>query len=220
MRVAVWGNSRAGLNFARRLEWAGHTIESLEDPSELDRFDALIIAATARELEAAVGDVAKHVRHRQIIIHTSLLVGVVALDELEIRGCVTIAAAPLADSYAVSAPDEVAETVIGLLLSEISQSAETVPEEQRAERAARLYYAEMLGALSVWAAIKAGIIENYMGGAFDLDAGDIIDAYPAAVELGMARNYRDVARMVGGQEKIEELELWAVRKEAPWQNNS
>lgn len=220
MRVAVWGNSRAGLNFARRLEWAGHTIESLEDPSELDRFDALIIAATARELEAAVGDVAKHVRPRQIIIHTSLLVGVEALDELEIRGCVTIAAAPLADSYAVSAPDEVAETVIGLLLSEISQSAETVPEEQRAERAARLYYAEMLGALSVWAAIKAGIIENFMGGAFDLDAGDIIDAYPAAVELGMARNYRDVARMVGGQEKIEELELWAVRKEAPWQNNS
>ena len=36
----------------------------------------------------------------------------------------------------------------------------------------------------------------------------------------MARNYRDVARMVGEQEKIEELELWAVRKEAPWQSNS
>lgn len=220
MRVAVWGNSRAGRNFAQRLEWAGHTVEQIEDPAQLDRFDALIIAATARELEVAVGDVAKHVRPRQIVIHTSLLAGVEALDDLETRGCVTIAAAPLADSYAVSAPDEVAETVIGLLLSEISQSAETVPEEQRAERAARLYYAEMLGALSVWAAIKAGIIENYMGGAFDLDAGDIIDAYPAAVELGMARNYRDVARMVGGQEKIEELELWAVRKEAPWQNNS
>ena len=55
---------------------------------------------------------------------------------------------------------------------------------------------------------------------FDLDADDIIDAYPAAVELGMARNYRDVARMVGEQEKIEELELWALGKEAPWQSNS
>ncbi len=220
MRVAVWGNSRAGRNFAQRLEWAGHTVEQIEDPAQLERFDTLILAVTAGELEGAVGNVAKHVRPRQIVIHTSLLAGVEALDELEVRGCVTIAAAPLADSYAVGTLDEVADTVIRLLLSEIHQTAEAVPEARRAERAARLYYAEMLGALSVWAAIKAGIIENYMGGAFDLDAGDIIDAYPAAVELGMARNYRDVARMVGGQEKIEELELWAVRKEAPWQNNS
>ena len=220
MRVAVWGDSRAGINFALRLEMAGHTIEKLEDPAQLDRFDALILAATARELEGAVGDVEKHVRPKQIVIHTSLLAGVEALDELETRGCLTIAAAPLGDSYAVGTLDEVAETVIGLLLSEIHQTAETVPAAQRAERAARLYYAEMLGELSAWAALKAGIIENFMGGAFDLDAGDIIDAYPAAVELGMARNYRDVARMVGGQEKIEELELWAVRKEAPWQNNS
>lgn len=220
MRVAVWGSSRAGRNFAQRLEWAGHTVEQIEDPAQLERFDTLILAVTAGELEGAVGNVAKHVRPRQIVIHTSLLAGVEALDDLETRGCVTIAAAPLADSYAVSAPDEVAEAVIGLLLSEISQSAETVPEEQRAERAARLYYAEMLGELSAWAALKAGIIEDFMGSSFDLDAGDVIDAYPAAVELGMARNYRDVARMVGEQEKIEELELWAVRKEAPWQNNS
>lgn len=220
MRVAVWGDSRAGINFALRLEMAGHTIEKLEDPAQLDRFDALILAATARELEGAVGDVEKHVRPKQIVIHTSLLAGVEALDELETRGCLTIAAAPLGDSYAVGTLDEVADTVIGLLLSEIHQTAETVPAAQRAERAARLYYAEMLGALSVWAAIKAGIIENLMGSAFDLDADDIIAAYPAAVELGMARNYRDVARMVGEQEKIEELELWAVRKEAPWQSNS
>ncbi|TVU84059.1 hypothetical protein FQN05_06260 [Corynebacterium aurimucosum] len=220
MRVAVWGHSRAGHNFARRLEWAGHTVENLENPAQLDRFDALILAATARELEGAVGDVAKHVRPKQIVIHTSLLAGVEALDELETRGCVTIAAAPLGDSYAVGTLDEVAETVIGLLLSEIHQTAETVPEAQRAERAARLFYAEMLGALTVWASIKAEIIEHFMGSSFDLDADDIIDAYPAAVELGMARNYRDVARMVGEQEKIEELELWAVRKGAPWQNNS
>ena len=78
----------------------------------------------------------------------------------------------------------------------------------------------MLAALTAWASIKAGIIEDFMGSSFDLDADDIIAAYPAAVELGMARNYRDVARMVGEQEKIEELELWAVRKEAPWQSNS
>ena len=220
MRVAVWGDSRAGINFARRLELAGHTIERLEDPAQLDRFDTLIMAATARELEAAVEDVAPHVRPRQIVIHTSLLAGVEALDELETQGCVTIAAAPMGDSYAVSSPDEVAETVISLLLSEIHQTAETVPEAQRAERAARLFYAEMLAALTAWASIKAGIIEDFMGSSFDLDADDIIDAYPAAVELGMARNYRDVARMVGEQEKIEELELWAVRKEAPWQNNS
>ena len=220
MRVAVWGDSRAGINFALRLEMAGHTIEKLEDPAQLDRFDALILAATARELEGAVGDVEKHVRPKQIVIHTSLLAGVEALDELETRGCLTIAAAPLGDSYAVGTLDEVAETVIGLLLSEIHQTAETVPAAQRAERAARLYYAEMLGVLSAWASVEAKIIEDFMGSDFELDADDIIAAYPAAVELGMARNYRDVARMVGEQEKIEELELWAVRKEAPWQNNS
>ncbi|MBE7339492.1 hypothetical protein [Corynebacterium aurimucosum] len=221
MRVAVWGNSRAGLNFARRLEWAGHTIESLEDPSELDRFDALIIAATARELEAAVGDVAKHVRPRQIIIHTSLLAGVEALDELETRGCLAIAAAPMGwESCAISTLDEVADTVIGLLLSEIHLTPEYLPEEQRLERAARMYYAEMLWALHSRAALAAKIIDDFPSHVPDLDTGDIIDAYPAAVELGMARNYRDVARMVGEQERIEELELWAVRKEAPWQNNS
>lgn len=220
MRVAVWGNSRAGLNFARRLEWAGHTVEQIEDPAQLGRFDALILAVTAGELEKAVEDAAKHVRPRQIVIHTSLLAGVEALDELETRGCVTIAAAPLGDSYAVGTLDEVSETVIGLLLSEIHQTSETVSEAQRAERAARLYYAEMLGVLCAWASVEAKIIENFMGSDFELDADDIIAAYPAAVELGMARNYRDVARMVGEQEKIEELELWAVRKEAPWQNNS
>ena len=32
MRVAVWGDSRAGIHFALRLEMAGHTIEKLEDP--------------------------------------------------------------------------------------------------------------------------------------------------------------------------------------------
>lgn len=220
MRVAVWGNSRAGINFALRLEMAGHTIEKLEDPAQLDRFDALILAATARELEGAVGDVEKHVRPRQIVIHTSLLAGVEALDELETRGCVTIAAAPLGDSYAVGTLDEVAETVISLLLSEIHQTAETVPEAQRAERAARLYYAEMLGVLSAWASLEAKIIEDFMGSDFELDADDIIAAYPAAVELGMARNYRDVARMVGEKKNMEELELWALRKEAPWQSNS
>ena len=59
-----------------------------------------------------------------------------------------------------------------------------------------------------------------MGSDFELDADDIIAAYPAAVELGMARNYRDVARMVGEKKNMEELELWALRKEAPWQSNS
>ena len=220
MRVAVWGDSRAGINFALRLEMAGHTIEKLEDPAQLDRFDALILAATARELEGAVGDVETHVRPKQIVIHTSLLAGVEALDELETRGCLTIAAAPLGDSYAVGTLDEVADTVISLLLSEIHQTVETVPEAQRAERAARLYYAEMLGVLSAWASVEAKIIEDFMGSAFELDAGDIIAAYPAAVELGMARNYRDVARMVGEKKNMEELELWAVRKEAPWQSNS
>ena len=220
MRVAVWGSSRAGINFAHRLEMAGHTIEYLEDPAELGRFDALILAATARELEGAVGDVEKHVRPKQIVIHTSLLAGVEALDELETRGCLTIAAAPLGDSYAVGTLDEVAETVIGLLLSEIHQTAETVPAAQRAERAARLYYAEMLGVLSAWASVEAKIIEDFMGSDFELDADDIIAAYPAAVELGMARNYRDVARMVGEKKNMEELELWALRKEAPWRNNS
>lgn len=220
MRVAVWGNSRAGHNFARRLEMAGHTVENLENPAQLGRFDALILAVTARELEGAVGDVAKHVRPKQIVIHTSLLAGVEALDELETRGCVTIAAAPLGDSYAVGTLDEVAETVISLLLSEIHQTAETVPEAQRAERAARLYYAEMLGVLSAWASLEAKIIEDFMGSDFELDADDIIAAYPAAVELGMARNYRDVARMVGEKKNMEELELWALRKEAPWQSNS
>lgn len=220
MRVAVWGNSRAGINFALRLEMAGHTIEKLEDPAQLDRFDALILAATARELDGAVGDVEKHVRPKQIVLHTSLLAGVEALDELETRGCLTIAAAPLGDSYAVGTLDEVAETVIGLLLSEIHQTAETVPAAQRAERAARLYYAEMLGVLSAWASVEAKIIEDFMGSDFELDADDIIAAYPAAVELGMARNYRDVARMVGEKKNMEELELWALRKEAPWRNNS
>ena len=143
-----------------------------------------------------------------------------ALDELETRGCLTIAAAPLGDSYAVGALDEVADTVISLLLSEIHQTAETVPEAQRAERAARLYYAEMLGVLSAWASLEAKIIEDFMGSDFELDADDIIAAYPAAVELGMARNYRDVARMVGEKKNMEELELWALRKEAPWQSNS
>lgn len=220
MRVAVWGNSRAGLNFARRLEWAGHTVEQIEDPAQLGRFDALILAVTAGELEKAVEDAAKHVRPRQIVIHTSLLAGVEALDELETRGCVTIAAAPLGDSYAVGTLDEVSETVIGLLLSEIHQTSETVSEAQRAERAARLYYAEMLRVLHCRAMLAAKIIDDFPSHVPKVDTGDIIDAYPAARELGLARNYRDVARMVGEQEKIEELELWALRKEAPWQNNS
>ena len=220
MRVAVWGNSRAGLNFARRLEWAGHTVEQIEDPAQLGRFDALILAVTAGELEKAVEDAAKHVRPRQIVIHTSLLAGVEALDELETRGCVTIAAAPLGDSYAVGTLDEVSETVIGLLLSEIHQTSETVSEAQRAERAARLYYAEMLRVLHCRAMLAAKIIDDFPSHVPKVDTGDIIDAYPAARELGLVRNYRDVARMVGEQEKIEELELWALRKEAPWQNNS
>lgn len=221
MRVAVWGGSRAGFHFARRLGMAGHTVERLEDPSELDRFDALILAVTAGELEGAVGDVAKHVRPRQIVIHTSLLAGVEALDELETRGCLTIAAAPMGgETCAISTLDEVTDTVIGLLLTEIHLAPEHLPEEQRLERAARVYYAEMLRVLHCRAMLAAKIIDDFPSHVPKVDTGDIIDAYPAARELGLARNYRDVARMVGEQEKIEELELWALRKEAPWQNNS
>lgn len=221
MRVALLGLTPGGMGLAQLMECAGHTVEELEDPQQLDGYQALILGVGEQQLERSISAVEPHVHDRLIVIHTCLSRGVQVLDPLETRGCVVIAAAPTgfapngAETWLVSTLDELGETIAELILGENQATAVMLADAARPAHAARIYYAAMLLRLSVIAVRETGLDEDpavpfpHLWG----DSADIIAAFRGIEEPGLRRAYRDVARRVGEVFQMHDLELWALQEE-------
>lgn len=221
MRIAVYGSSPAGLQLADGLAAAGHKVLPLRQLEGTGAGDGVadaqcvILAVSPGLLPRVVELVAPHVRDGQIFIHTSLAQGVQVLDDLETRGAIVIAAAPVSvDRWAVTFLDELGGTIAGLLLGELGATGIEVPDAERALLAARVTHAQMLGALAAEAAegVRRMMDADTTVG-IDADHAQAIAAYPAVKDPGERRAFVEAARRYAEIEEIQELELWAIQED-------
>lgn len=217
MRVAVFGDSAAGRALAEAMARAGHSVEPLRELECARDYDALVLAVGETRLPAAVAQLAPHVADNQICIHTCLSKGVQVMDELEIAGAVVIAAAPVSSTrWAVTALDELGETIAALIVSEIGAVAVAKTDAERGPLAARVEYARMLSRLADAAAAD---VQRHMDSetqveqmAPDLDAA--VAGLGHIEDPGLRRAYLEAARRVGEVDEVDELEMWAMQEES------
>ncbi len=196
----------------------GHNVELHGTPDTAGNFEALILSVEEAALPRLVAALTPDVYRGQIIVHTCLGAGVQALDELETRGAVVIAAAPLSPEYwAVTTADELGETIASLLLAEVGANALPIPESERGALSARVAHVQMLWTLTEDAMFK---LEQSLGGVPLQEPGhpaarQVMASFEEIEDPGLRRTYVDCARRLGEVEHDEELELWALQKEIP-----
>lgn len=211
MRVAYLGDTSAGRDLVEGMKLAGHAVDKLEDPSQLRQYQALVIAVGDARLEDTVEMLESFVFEGLIVIHTCLSRGVQVLDPLESHGVVAVAAAPFAEKrWAVTALDELGETIASLVVGEMGGSAVAYGDAERPGLAARVYYARMLRRLARHADIFEEEPPQLLG---NVDNSEIIAAFRAVDEPGLRRSYLESARRLGEVEHREELEMWALQEE-------
>ena len=216
MRVALFGNSQAGQLLAEEMRVVGHTVESLTELTELQDYQALIIALGDARLEQAVDMLETYVHDGLIVFHTCLSRGVQVLDPLETHGCVVAAIAPChARRWATTTIDELGQTIAELVLGEFQASGASLSDSERPAFAARVYYAQMMTELAV-RANEDVFSETLVKSAEALEAAEsaeIIAAYRGITEPGMRRAFVEAARRFGEVFRREELEMWALQEE-------
>lgn len=125
-RLRVWASESSTL--ASELARVGHTVTVDAPVGEAPNNDLLLIDATAPLIDA----LEPHVRHGQMVLHTSLRDGVQVLDPLEVRGAVVMAAHHIFDDFWVtSAADELGEATVSLLIGEIGGMAVPIADADR-----------------------------------------------------------------------------------------
>ncbi|MGP5496783.1 6PGD fold domain-containing protein [Corynebacterium flavescens] len=211
MRVAHLGDSSAGRELVEGMMGAGHDVVKLEDPGDLREFQALVVGVGDARLETTVEMLESFVFDGLIVIHTCLSRGVQVLDPLEAHGVVAVAAAPFAQKgWAISALDELGETIASLIVGEMGATTVDYRDTERPGLAARVYYARMLRRLARHADLFEDEPPQLLG---NVDSEEIIAAFYAIEEPGLRRSYLESARRLGEVELREELELWALQEE-------
>ena len=220
MRVALIGHSAAGSRLADGMQQAGHDVETLADLGAAGEYAAVILAVPEKSLDRMVEHMAPTVVSGQIYIHTCLSRGVQALDEVETRGAVVVAAAPVDDkTWVVSTLDELGETIGGLIVGEMGASAIALSDAERGELAAQLEYVTMLNHARTAAfdalVSRLGVEdrESLTLPQLPVDTDDVVAAFGHISDPGLRRSYVDIARRVGEVEDNEMLEMWALQEE-------
>ncbi|WP_459589227.1 Rossmann-fold NAD(P)-binding domain-containing protein [Corynebacterium camporealensis] len=212
MRVALFGASLAGRRLADGLEAAGHSVSLLQDPANIAEADLLILGVEEDALQRAIDVVEEHMRDGLIVMHTCLSRGVQDLDPLETRGCVVAALAPIQQGrWALTALDELGETIAGLLTAEMHAVTIALKEDERGLYAARLYYAQVLARLSGKAHLELDLVDDPDMPAIDEAA--VRAAYRYITEPGLRRAYVESVRRLGEVEDRHALEMWAFQEE-------
>lgn len=217
MRVGHLGNSDAGTALAAAMAGAGHTVEPLTDLSQAGDYEALILGTNATQLPRVIAAVEPAIRRGQIVIHTVLSEGVQILDELEVKGAVVMALAPvLAERWVVTTLDELGETIAGLILGEAGIIGFPKTDAERPMVAAHVEQARMLRGLYQDAMRNVAMLmpsedtEDVPG--FPSTDG-IIHAYRGIDEPGMRRAFLESARRTGELFHREDIEMWALQEE-------
>lgn len=219
MRVAVVGDSTYGRVLANGMAEAGHSVSGLTDFDQALEYDALILAVADNLLARVVEQLRGRIRSGQIVIHTCLAQGVQALDDVETQGAVVAAMAPVtAERWALTAFDELGQTVAGLILGELGLTAVDKTDSERGPLAAYAAYTAMTSLIADYATYQLDhfidVPETIIPPApSDIDAAEVIFAYQFITEPGLRRAYVDAARRCGELADIDQLEIWALQEE-------
>ena len=160
-RLRVWASH--GSTLADELARVGHAVTVDAPVAEAANNDLVLIDAPAPHTPAVIAELEPHIRHGQMVLHTSLRDGVQVLDPLEVRGAVVMAAHHIFDDFWVTAAaDELGEATVSLLISEIGGSPVPVADEQRptlmaAQRLRALDYEVRLDAYHLLRRVIPGI---------------------------------------------------------------
>ncbi|QNE90166.1 hypothetical protein H0194_04055 [Corynebacterium incognita] len=243
MRVGVVGNEPVGHLMADGLSATGHTVVPLRSLADAAGVELVILAVSTPQLPRVVEQLAPHIRRSQIVWHTVLGKGAQALDDVETRGAVVIAGAPVTgmntglvpgmsvseepvpERWVVTALDELGETIAGLVVGELGGMVTVRTDAERPVLAAYVNYAWMSARVAAHAhaaMAELGLLEDAPAldtGLVEPSASDIIAGHAVLEDPGMRRAYLDVTRRYAevtaetGEPGAEELEMWALQEE-------
>lgn len=222
------GNVAGGHALATSLERAGHSVVAVDadaDPGAIQHVDLVLVGGDEAWVEGCVDKLAPYARPRQMFLHTALGRGAQLLDAVEVNHAIVMCAHNLfADVWVTSAADEVGETVVGLLVSEMGGINVPVSDADRPA----LMAAQHLRALEAtvrqdaWELISSGIAdaEAVRADFFDApagppppaDAAQLNRTADAIADPAVRRLFVDLARRSAERAGDTAGELWAYSK--------
>lgn len=119
---------------AVELERAGHLVRPLNphDAASIDDADLVLLDADEAAVVRAADALKDHARDKQMFLHTALGAGAQLLDDVETTGAIVMCAANLfGNVWVTSAADEVGETIVGLIVTEIGGTNIPIVDTQR-----------------------------------------------------------------------------------------
>lgn len=126
-------------HLATLLERAGHTVHAIDpddDPGAIQQVDLVLLDAPADPSGDAIAHAAEllapYARPQQLVLHTNLLYGPQALDELETAHAIAMCAHNLfGNAWVTSAADELGETLVSILITEVGGTAIPINDADR-----------------------------------------------------------------------------------------
>lgn len=226
LHIGIYSDGGNPVDLGSAMSMVGHSVVGLDDPAEIRDLELVIISVADDALVGTVELLATYARRGQMFLHTSLRHGIQIMDPLETEGAVVMAAYPVGeDRWVTAAPDELGETIVGLLVGELGGSVVAVSDDRRGPLAAALSYRNFAATLRADATL---FLDEFLG---DMEVSrDIVEAatanphplpdldslrrqYESVEDPGRRRLFRDLARRQAEVSGIQDVELWAIQQE-------
>lgn len=221
LRVGVWGD----WFLAEELAHVGHDVREIDEGVDARAFDMIVLDIPSR-LFYELPHVIPEVRRGQLVLHTALEHGVQALDDWEVQGAIVMAAHRIwKDYWVASAADEVGESVVSLLISEIGGRVTLIDDDQRpalmaAQRLRAMSHEVRRDASELLISTLPGIqtdIEDFLQlhdepglGRKDIDTLELM--HSAIDDPNAATLFAALERRYAARTGYTEGELWAMGK--------
>ena len=210
--------------FRALLEAQGHDIVDLASTAEAGDYEAIVISTPQAQVEGIVEALEPHTRRGQIVIHTSIGLGVQVLDPVEVHGALAMAIAHVgADRWVVTTSDELAQGIAEVLLFESGQISLPKTDAERVIIAPKIAYTHMVRQISRAAHRDVRELLDEQAVPRDQDQGeflaprletsDIYSAFQSITDPGFRKAFVEAARRVGELENNMELEMWGLQEE-------
>ncbi|MGV0340917.1 6PGD fold domain-containing protein [Corynebacterium mastitidis] len=231
MRVGVLRGEEpahcAARSIAHGLAEAGHEVRDLGAAGEIAGVQTVLVEAAEEELARVALRMAPHVRPEHIVLHAVPGADLEPLEPLRWAGAVVGSLVPLFPGlWAVEYRDEVAQTVLELLVEELGGEAELVSGPRRRALATALSWMRFADDVGRQAHRELGVALEGSAHAtlFSLEGEhrDPLAAVPALArqragmrDPGKARIFTQLARWAAERDERHDVELWAMQEEKP-----
>ncbi|MFH0411580.1 hypothetical protein ACG98H_05315 [Corynebacterium sp. L4756] len=222
MNVGWLGRSNA---LRTLLTTQGHDVIDVDDIPDVSAFEAIVISTPQQQVEGLALALEPHIRRGQIVIHTSIGLGVQVLDPVEVKGALAMAIAHVGtDRWLVSTSDELAQGIAEVLLFESGQVSVPKTDSERAELAPKIVYAELIARITskAYRDVYMDIGDDALftdpdalldNGLTTIEPSDVYAAFAGITDPGFRKAYVEAARRVGELENNMELEMWGLQEE-------